>query len=461
MDPPPDIVQDERTVRPRPSSAQPVLSIGQERLWYLQQIAPNSPVYNLAYWCTLRGPINVAALQSALNNVVRRHHVLRTVILAPGGKPVPILLKKSSVELKQIDLTATGSPSLDEVLKQEAAQPFNFSREVLLRAALIRISGNEFVFSHNAPHLAFEGGSVEILYKELAFYYHAYLGESEEELPVPALQFSDFAFWQRQFLTGSKLETLIEHWQRRLLSPPTLTLPLDFPRPSSFTARGAHRFFSLPTGLLQKLDEFFAGAATTRYRGLCSAFCIFLSAYGGQEDILLGSPFAPRCSGIEELIGFFVNTVVIRIDLSGNPTFLDIIRRANESIRDSIADSDLTFDKIVEAARVPRDPSRTPLFQANFRAPKRPYPSLNLRGVEGGRARYADNGTSKFDLSLEIDALGEDCFFEYCSDLFQPETVAQIVADFIALLQELIDRPQEPLRGLKSVAAIKQRPGRS
>jgi hypothetical protein len=451
------MVPDERTVRPRPSGAPQVLSIGQERLWYLQQIAPDSPVYNLAYWCKLHGPVNVSALQSALNTVVRRHHVLRTVILAPGGRPVPILLKKWAVELKQIDLTVPDAASLEHVLTQESARSFNFSRDVLLRAALIRISEQEFVFLHNAPHLAFEGGSVEILYKELAFYYKAHLRGSAEDLSALELQFSDFALWQRQFLSGSRLETLKEHWQQRLASPPTLELSLDFPRPSLFSARGKHHFFSLPPDLLRKLDQFFSGAATTRYRGLCAAFSIFLYVNGGQEDILLGSPFAPRCSGVEELIGFFVNTVVIRTDLSGNPTFLDLIRRTNESVRDVIENSDLTFDKIVEAACIPRDPGRTPLFQANFRAPKRPYPLLNLPEIEGGRAHYADNGTSKFDLSLEIDALGEDCFFEYCSDLFRPETVTQMVTDVKALLQELIDRPELPLRSLKSVEAIRNR----
>jgi hypothetical protein len=451
------IVSDERTVLPRPLDAPPVLSIGQERLWYLQQIAPDSPVYNLAYWCQLRGSVNVAALQSALNQVVRRHRVLRTVILAPGGRPVPILLKKWAVELKQIDLTAPGAAAVEDILAQESARPFNFSREVLLRAALIRIAEQEFVFLHNAPHAAFEGGSVEILYRELAFYYEAHLQGSGQELPEPALQFSDFASWQRQFLAGSRLQTLMEHWQQRMASAPTLLLPLDFHRPPVFTARGKHHFFGLSVDLLKKADAFFSTASTTRYRGLCAAFCVFLCAHSAQEDILLGSPFSPRCSGIEELIGFFVNTVVIRTDLSGNPTYLELIRRVNESVRDAIENCDLTFDKIVEAARVARDPSRTPLFQANFRAPKRPYPMLNLPGVKAGRARYVDNGTSKFDLSLEIDAPGEDCFFEYCSDLFRPDTIAQMVTDFTALLQELTDRPELPVNSLKSFAAIRNR----
>jgi Condensation domain len=452
---------DERMVRARAATEPRVLSIGQERLWYVHQIAPDSPAYNLAYWCALSGPLNVSALQAALNAVVRRHQVLRTVILAPGGKPVPILLKKWAVELKQINLTAAGSPALEAVLAEQSARPFNLAREVLLRAALVQISDQEFVFLHNAPHLAFEGGSVEVLYRELAFYYDAYLRGSTEELPEPCLQFSDFAHWQREFLSGTRLQTLIAHWEERLAASPTLQLPLDFPRPAVFSARGRHYFFSLSSDLLRQADDFFTTAATTRYRGLCAAFCVFLHAYTGQQDILLGSPFSPRCSGIEELIGFFVNTVALRTNLSGNPTFLDVIRRVNKTVRDAIENSDLTFDKMVEAARVTRDASRTPLFQANFRAPRRPYPTLQLKGLHGSRARYADNGTSKFDLSLEIDALGEDCFFEYCSDLFRPETVERMVTDFKVLLQELIERPGLPVSSLKSFLEIRNKTTRA
>lgn len=456
---PKDVNIEERVVRRCQPLEKRVLAIGQERLWYLNQLAPNSPVYNLAYWCRLSGPLNIAALRAALNAVVRRHQVLRTVILAPGGKPIPVLLKKWSVELKENELNRPVADSSDvaAIVQHESARPFNFARDVLLRAALIRISDREWVFLHNAPHLAFEGGSVEILYNELAFYYNAFVIGTAKELPEPLVQYSDFACWQRNFLSGSRLASLIQYWRNALNSPPALDLPLDYSRPAVHTQRGRHHFFVITPDLLQRAAQFFSRAGTTRYRGLCAAFFVLLHAYSGQSDILLGSPFAPRCSGVDELIGFFVNTVVLRADLSGKPSFIEVIRQVDANVRGAIEHSDLTFDKLVEAARVPRDTSRTPLFQANFRAPKRPYPSLQLEGVTATRACYAENGTSKFDLSLEIDPVGENCFFEYCSDLFREDTVKQMVADFKTLLEELISRPEVPVSDTRTFTEIRGR----
>ena len=202
-------------------------------------------------------------------------------------------------------------------------------------------------------------------------------------------------------------------------------------------------------------------AATTPYRGLLAAFNVFLHCYTGQTDFSIGSPFAPRSSGLEGVIGFFVNTVVIRTDLSGDPTFREAMRRVDEAVTAAVAHSELPFSKVVEAVEPPRDVSRTPLFQVNFRAPRKPYPAPSLIGIEGERARYTDNGTSKFDLALEIDASnGEACYFEYCSDLFKRETIIEAISDFQKLLRGLIAEPDTRLNQLDAVKEIRDRVNR-
>lgn len=237
-----------------------------------------------------------------------------------------------------------------------------------------------------------------------------------------------------------------------------MDLPLDFPRPAVHTIRGRRRFFSIPPGVLSAADALFKAVGTTPYRGLLAAFNVFLHCYSGLTDISVGSPFAPRCRGIENLIGFFVNTVVLRTDLSGDPTFVKLIRRTDAMLHRAIMHSDLTFDRIVEAVQPPRDPSRTPLFQVNFRASNQPYPSLQLDGVTAQRAMYVDNGTAKFDLALEVDSsTGEACYFEYCSDLFKEATIVRMEADFVDLLAALIAAPETPISEVGAVTDISER----
>jgi non-ribosomal peptide synthetase component F len=222
--------------------------------------------------------------------------------------------------------------------------------------------------------------------------------------------------------------------------------------------RGQRHFMVMPRDLIRQANQFFRESGTTPYRGLCAAFNIFLHAYSEALDISIGSPFGPRCSGIEDLIGFFVNTVVLRTDLSGKPTFREMMKRVDQVVRGAIEHSDLTFDKLVECARPTRDSSRSPLFQVNFRAPREPYPALQIKGLTSEAANYVDNGTSKFDLALEIEtSRGEACYFEYCVDLFKEETIVRMVADFHNLLRGLIAQPDISIDGVPQVRAIMQR----
>ena len=450
------------TVPPRGANEARVLSLGQQRLWYLAQLAPNSGVYNVPYSSRIRGPLNIEAFEKALNSIVDRHEVLRTVILAPGGKPVPLLLPKWALRLKVADLRHLPEDEREaeaqRVLHGESSRPFNFARDLMLRCTLIRRSDEDYTFLHVAPHMAFEGSSVTVLFRDLSTFYSAFLDGTPPLLPAMRAQYCDFALWQQNLLQGERLEILSRFWRDRLSGAPLINLPVDLPRPAIHTMRGTRRFFALPSDLVAAYQRIFLEIGTTPYRGLGAAFNTFLYVYTGQTDFSVGSPFFPRCTGIEDMIGFFVNTVVVRSDLSGNPTFRELLKRSDGVVRDAIKHSDLTFDKLVEAVRPARDTSRGPLFQVNYRAPKEVWPTLELKGLTAERPRYLDNGTSKFDLALEIESsCGEACYFEYCVDLWKEETIDQMIIDFQTLLRALICQLDTPLDAVPEVVVIASR----
>jgi hypothetical protein len=449
-------------VTPRAPGEPRVLSIGQQRLWYLSQLTPNNAAYNVPYASRIHGPLDAAALSKSLQAIIERHEVLRTVILSPGGTPVPVLPKKWSFDLKTLDISQLASgereAQAERIIQQESAIPFNLARDLMLRGVLVRLAEEEHIFLHIAPHMSFEGGSLIALFRELGQFYNHFVYGDTIDLPEMTVQYCDYALWQRHYLEGERLEVLTDYWRKQLTGSPQVNLPLDYPRPTIHTMRGTRHGWSLPPDLVTRMNQFFRESGTTPYRGLCAAFNVFLHCYTSLTDISVGSPFFPRCTGVENLIGFFVNTVVVRNDLSGDPSFRDFMKRVDDVVRGAIQHSDLTFDKLVEAVRPPRDSSRTPLFQVNFRAPKEPYPTLELKGLTCERVQYKDNGTAKFDLALEIESsIGQACYFEYCVDLFKRETVVRMVEDFQQLLRGLMDQPDIPLSQVAAARTIQDR----
>jgi hypothetical protein len=451
-------------VTARTSSEPRVLSIGQQRLWYLSQLTPNNAAYNVPYSSRIQGPLDAVSLKKAFEAIIGRHEVLRTVILSPGGAPVPVLPKKWSFDLKTFDLRdfpaeqREAEAEAERIIMLEAGLPFNLARDLMLRGVLIRLADEEHILLHIAPHMSFEGGSLFALFRELEQFYNHFAYGDDVDLPEMTVQYCDYALWQRRYLEGERLEALTAYWKNQLTGAPLVNLPLDFPRPTIHTMRGIRHPMSLPPELVSRMNQFFRDSGTTPYRGLCAVFNVFLHCYTGLTDISVGSPFFPRCTGVESLIGFFVNTVVVRNDLSGDPTFRALMKRVDEVVRGAIQHSDLTFDKLVEAVRPPRDSGRTPLFQINFRAPKEPYPTLQLKGLTCERVQYKDNGTAKFDLALEVESsLGHTCYFEYCVDLFKPETIVHMVENFQAVLGGLMDHPDLPLTEVPVVREIQSR----
>jgi hypothetical protein len=449
-------------VRARQADEPRVLSIGQLRLWYLSMLLPDSSAYNLAYASRIRGSLDKVALEKAFSAVICRHEALRTAIVAPGGTPVPLLLKKWSAKFTHVDLRHCPEEQREtetrRLFMEESLRPFNFARDVMLRGMLARLGEQEYFLLHVAPHLAFERGSVAVLFRDLRQSYEQILNGMPAALLPLEVQYCDYALWQRNHLQGERLESLSNYWRGHLTGAPTINFPLDYPRPAIHTSRGSRDNWVMPPNLLTASHRLFSDSGTTDYRGLFAAFLVLLYCYTKQTDLSVGSPFSPRCTGIEDLIGFFVNTVVLRVDVSGNPTFREVMRHVDGVVSAAIEHSDLTFDKVVEVVGPKRDSSRTPLFQVNFRAPKTGLPTLELPGITAERAEWLDVGSGKFDLAMEIESsCGDDCQVDYCVDLFKTETIEQIVSDFQTLLRGLVDQPDTRLEAVPEVLEISLR----
>jgi Condensation domain len=453
------------TTRPSPEQGYR-LAFGPESLWYLDKLTPQSPVYNIPFLSRLCGALDIVAFEKALNALVERQAVLRTVFLPSGGAPLALPLKKRRVRLPQVDLRhmpeAQREVEARQAAREEAARRFDLMHEPMLRTFLYKLSDQEYLFLFVTHHIVFELGSLAILYRDISAFYNALLTGKPPELARLTFQDRDFALWQRSNLQGERLKRLNKFWEQQLKDAPTVELPLDFPRPRTHTHRGVRHFFNMPPELCAKTIAFCRELGSTPYRALLAAFYIFLQCYSGQTDISVGSPFASRCPGIENTIGFFANTLVLRADLSAYPTFRDLIKKVDRIALRAIANSDLSFEKIVEAVQPPRDPSRTPLFQISFRGRTQPYASLQLQKVVADQPEFIDNGTAKFDLAFEVEiTTGKGCFVEYCTDLFHEPTILQMEEDYQNLLRDLVSHPDTRLSNLKVATEISHRWRRS
>ena len=438
------------------------LSFGQERLWYLDQLSPGNAVYNTPLRLRLTGPLDVPALLKAFECITMRHEVLRTAFLAAGGRPVPLVPKKRPPEFREVDLREAAEDVRFEecarLTNEEAARPFTLARDPMVRALLVRTGETEHTLLCVIHHIVFEGGSVEIFFRDLAAFYNAAITGKTDALPELNLDYFDFVAWQRKALTEDRLAILNSYWKRQIGGAPTVDLPADFARPAVHTMRGAKYYFAFSPETFAAARRFFEDSGTTSYRSLCAAFVVLLHCYTGLNDISLGTPCTPRCRGIENLIGFFVNTVVLRIGFEKGFSFRQLIRKVDVTLFGALTHSDLPLHMVVDAVQPPRDPSRTPLFQVNFRAPQTPYPRLELGGITASPVEVLDNGTAKFDLALEVGAFVNGAsYFEYCSDLFKRETIVQMAADFQTVLAALIVHPDDSFSQLPEVIEVSKR----
>jgi natural product biosynthesis luciferase-like monooxygenase protein/amino acid adenylation domain-containing protein len=433
------------------------LSFAQQRLWFLDQLQPESVAYLVPTALRMDGELNVKALKHSFQELVQRHESLRTTFVEQADQPIQIIHSAGHVCMPVIDLRGlTGEHREQEARRlanQERQCPCNLATGPLLRTYLLRLEPQEHILLLTLHHIITDGWSDEVLVYELTTLYQANLsGQPSPLAPLP-LQYADYALWQREWLQGEVLEAQLAYWQTQLAGIPPLELPTNHPRPPVQTYRGTCQVFQLSPILSEQLVALSRQQNVTLFMTLLAAFQVLLMRYTGQTDISVGTLVANRRQAeIESLIGFFINTLVMRTDLSGNPTFEQVLQRVREVCLGAYAHQDPPFEHVLETVAPPRDLSRSPLFQVMLVLQNVPHAQVNLAGV---RVEPWDVGTiaNKFDLTdlgLSITQTGQglSCILEYNCNLFEPETITYLFNRWQILLEGLIANPQVYLSDL-------------
>jgi aspartate racemase len=445
-----------RTSIPRRGAVQELpLSFAQERLWFLDQLEPGSAVYNVCQAVRMTGTLDLTALEKALNDIIRRHEILRTNFIAADGRPVQVIAPERSIAISVVDLSGwcdgTATEELQRRLREESRRPFDFTQGLLLRVLLVRTGPTDYVLMLTMHHIISDGWSLGILFRELAALYATHCRGEASALPELPIQFADFVLWEREHVNDPALEKSLAYWRQQLGGTlPVLELPVDHPRSVAPMSRGAAQSLTLPKPLTNALKALGQQEGATLFMTLLSAFQVFLYRWTGQEDIVVGSVVAGRRKvELEKLIGFFVNTLVFRGDLTGNPSFRELLARIRETSLAALAHQDLPFERLVKELRPDRNLSRNPLFQVMFvlqNAPMAPsdMPRLALEPID------VDTGTTKFDLTLSMmeSPQGLRAAFEYNADLFEPDTIARMLACFQTLLEGIAAQPGQKISKL-------------
>ncbi|NEQ33941.1 MAG: hypothetical protein F6K04_23595 [Leptolyngbya sp. SIO4C5] len=454
-------------IQPRPRGSELPLSFAQERLWFLDQLEANSAAYNVPAAVQLVGHLDVAALQQAVAEIVRRHESLRTTFPTVQGRPIQAIAADLPITIPVVDLQDLPAQMQSSQVKQramaEAQRPFDLACGPLLRLSLLRLAADVYVLLINLHHIVSDGWSRRVVFvRELAALYEAFAQNAPSPLPELPVQYADFAQWQRQWLSGEVLTTQLDYWRQELADPlPVLDLPTDRSRPSVQTFRGAHSCFSLSADLTQKLKALSQQSGTTLFMTLLAAFAALLSRYSDQSDIAIGSPIANRDrSELEPLIGLFLNTLVFRIDLQGNPPFLELLTRVRQKTLGAYAHQDIPFEKLMSELQTTRQLSHSPWFQVMFILQNLPSEKLELSGLtltlleQEGWA----NATAKFDLTLIMEEKGPQLegIFEYNTDLFEAATIGRLVEHFQNLLAGIAASPHQRLSDLPMLSAAEQ-----
>ncbi len=438
-------------------------SFAQQRLWFLDQLEPGSASYNIPTAVRLEGELDVPSLERALNEVVRRHEVLRTSFASEDGVPYQVIAPDFELSLLPIDLTASPASEREaescRLIEAEARRPFDLAVGPMIRAELIRLSNSDHILIVTMHHIASDGWSMGVLIQETAELYEAFRSGQPSPLPEPQLQYADYAVWQRDWLQGDVLQSQLDYWHSQLAGTSLLELPTDRPRLPAMSQRGAERSIIVPKAVLSAIKTLGRKGGSTLFMTLLSAFQVLLHRYSGQTDIVVGSPIAGRTrSELEGLIGFFVNTLVLRGDLSGDPTFRELLRMVRRVALGAFAHQDLPFEKLVGVLHPGRDASRTPIFQVMFVLQNAPLPipnspDLKLSPVE------AISGTAKFDLTLNASETeqGLKVTIEYSTDLFEEATIDRMLGHFQTLLEGIVANPDQSIGTLPMLSEEERR----
>ncbi|HEY0736229.1 MAG TPA: condensation domain-containing protein, partial [Herpetosiphonaceae bacterium] len=472
--------EQEQAIRPRDPLIDPPLSLAQERLWFVDQWEQDNVSYNLPLAVRLAGRLDRAAMEWSINAIIGRHEALRTTFPLAGDQPIQHVAPVLTLPLTLIDLQPLPTDEREaEALRladAEAHQRFDLQHGPLMRIALLCLGADEHILLLNMHHMIFDGWSMGLFIREFSTLYTARVGAPQgtipnvaELLPTLPIQYADFAIWQRDWLSGAALQEELSFWQEQLRGPlPVLQLPTDRPRPAVQTSNGAVERVILPEELTRTLAALGQQEDATPFMVLLAAFNLLLGRYSGQNDIIVGSPIANRDrSAYENLMGYFVNTLLLRTDLSGNPTFRELLRRTRTMVLAAYAHQNVPFEQLVDVLRPERNPSYTPLFQAMFILQNLPIPSYQLPNLTLTPIEQ-ESSTAKFDLTLNlappmIGASGAVSgkgglvgTLEYNTDLFGAATIRRMVNHFETLLGAIAHNPDRPIADLDLATEAEQ-----
>jgi len=416
------------------------LTYAQQRLWFLEKLEGNSAYYNIPRVLRLTGNLNVKALEMAFNEIISRHSILRTHFVEYEGQPNQVVKPKGNLSLK-VELANT-EEELKDICEHEALKPFDLSGHSLIRIRLVKRAEDDFTLLVTMHHSISDGWSLNVLFKELTHHYTNYIENTSSKLKPLPIQYSDFAKWQRVSMTDELLDKQLAYWKEKLSNVNAqLILPTDRARPAIKTYAGAHERFICPTNILTKLRQLSNESNTTLYVTLLSAFLVLLRKYTQQEDITIGTPVANRNrSEVEQLIGLFVNTIVLRNEVKGDQTFLELMEHVKTNTIDAFAHQNVPFELLVDALSVERSMSYSPLFQVMFVLQE----SLskvndNIADLSVSEVDY-DFKIAKFDLTLELQETSDGLqgTFEYNTDLFNSETIKRLATHYLNLLEDIL-----------------------
>jgi amino acid adenylation domain-containing protein len=441
-----------------------LLSFGQQRLWTVAQLEPNSYRYNVPKAIRLSGPLNTQALAKAINGVVERHEVLRTTFAVQGGGPVQVIAPRVGIELPLDDLSM--SPAEDRqnkasrLLHAEAQKPFDLERDTLFRARLLKLGPEDHILFLNTHHIASDGWSFGVLKRDLGIFYQAALDGAVTSLSPLPIQYADYAVWQRAWLQGEALETQLAYWRNRLAGAPTvLALPTDRRRPAVQTLTGAVHQALLPNALADRIRRLSQQEGATVFMMMLAAFQCLMLHYTDQPDLVLGTNVAGRNDvQTEDLIGFFLNLLVLRTDLSGNPTFQACISRARETALGAYSHQDVPFDRVVEELRPKRSRAYYPLVQVLFSQRNVPQRIQAMPGLEMNTFELGCKATTDLYASFADTPNGFACIWVYNSDLFDAATIRKMADLYWATLEETSANPGIRLNELRSSLTKMERP---
>jgi amino acid adenylation domain-containing protein len=438
-------------------------SFSQQRLWFLEQLTPGRAVYNMSRSLRLKGQLDVGALEHSLNEIVRRHEVMRTTFASMEDEPVQIVTPPVAVRLPVEDLRHIPEVKREAVamnrLAEEIQRPFDLSCGPLLRTLLLQLDKDNYIFLITMHHIISDGWSLGVFQRELTVLYEAFVNERPSPLEELPIQYVDYSVWQREWLQGEVLEEQLAYWKENLANFSTLQLPTDRPRPAIQSDQGAWELVELGKPLTDSLIALSKRDGVTLFMTLLAAFNTLLHRYIGQNAIIVGSPIANRSNvKIENMIGFFVNTLALRTDLSGDPTFSQLLQRVGGITRNAYDHQDLPFERLVAELQPERNISHSPLFQVAFALQNIPRETFEITGLTVSSFPLS-TGTAKFDLTLSLieQPAGLCGIMEYNTDLFDRSTIIRMLGNFQTLLQGVVTNPDCRISQLPILTKVEAR----